>query len=69
MFISVYMSAESLLKELISKVSALDQKLSFLCSEKSLNEDPDYVKAMSEAKKGNVKPLQEYGKRRVKIHN
>lgn len=61
------MSAESLLKELISKISALDQKVSFLCSEKSLNEDPDYVKAMSEAKKGNTGALREYTKRRVRV--
>lgn len=58
------MSTDSLLKELIIQVSTLNRKVEFLTSEKSLNEDPDYVKAISEAKKGNHKALRVYAKKR-----
>lgn len=58
------MSTDSLLKELIIQVSTLNRKVEFLTSEKSLNEDPDYVKAMSEAKKGNHNALRVYSKKR-----
>ncbi len=60
------MSTDSLLKELITEVSTMCKKLDFLLSEKSHNEDPGYVSAMAEAKKGNGKVLREYTKRRAK---
>lgn len=62
------MSVESEIKALKEEVSGLSQKLDFLVSEKSLNEDPDYVRAMSEAKKGNTKALREYTKRRARAN-
>ncbi len=60
------MSTDSLLKELITEISTMRKKLDFLVSEKTHNEDVNYVKAMSEAKKGNGKVLREYTKRRAK---
>lgn len=61
------MSVESEIKALREELSGFSRKLDFLVSEKSLNEDPGYVKAMSEAKKGNGKALLEYTKRRSRI--
>lgn len=58
------MSTDSLLKELIIEVSTMRKRLDFLVSEKSLNENIDYVKAMSEAKKGNYKALRQYSRNR-----
>lgn len=58
------MSIDALLKSLIDQVSEVSRKMDWLVSEKSLNENPSYVMAINEAKKGNLKPLQLYSKRR-----
>lgn len=61
------MSTESLLQDISLQLTELHRKVDVLFTEKSLNEDPGYVKAMSEAKKGNGKALLEYTKRRSRI--
>lgn len=61
------MSTESLLQDISLQLTDLNRKMDALYSEKSLNEDPGYVKAMSEAKKGNGKALLEYTKRRSRV--
>ena len=58
------MSVEFEIKALREELSGLSRKLDFLVSEKSLNEDPDFITAMSEAKKGNHKALRVYAKKR-----
>lgn len=58
------MSTESLLKDICLQLTALHRKMDALNTEKSLNEDPDFINAMSEAKKGNHKPLRVYAKKR-----
>lgn len=61
------MSTESLLQDIFLQLTELHRKVDVLFTEKSLNEDPGYVKAMSEAKKGNGKALLEYTKRRYRV--
>lgn len=58
------MSTESLLKDICLQLTALNRKVDALNTEKSLNEDPDFITAMSEAKKGNHKALRVYAKKR-----
>jgi hypothetical protein len=62
------MSLETKIDALSEQLSNLSLKVDFLVSEKSLNEDPDYVRAMAEAKKGNTKALREYTKRRARVN-
>ena len=61
------MTTESLLQDIYLQLTDLHRKMDALNSEKSLNEDVDYVKAMSEAKKGNGKALMEYTKKRSRV--
>lgn len=61
------MSTKSLLQDISLQLTDLQRKMDALYSEKSLNEDINYVKAMSEAKKGNGKALLEYTKRRSRV--
>lgn len=63
------MSVESEIKALKEEISGLSRKLDFFLSEKSLNEDPDYIKAISEARKGNGKALLLYSKKRFEARN
>lgn len=58
------MSVESLLKDIFSQLTDLNRKIDTLNTEKSFNEDPDFITAMSEAKKGNHKALRVYAKKR-----
>lgn len=58
------MSLETKIDFLSSQVSDLNRKLNLLLTEKSLNEDTEYLTAISEAKKGNYKALQLYARKR-----
>lgn len=58
------MSTESLLKDICLQLIVLNRKIDALNTEKTLNEDPDFITAMSEAKKGNHKALRVYAKKR-----
>lgn len=58
------MSTESLLKDIIIQLRDIHRKVDALNTEKSFNEDPEFITAMSEAKKGNHKALRVYAKKR-----